>query len=127
MHPYNQQKEIREFAKKHNIAVTGFSSLGSRGLPSSMKSSHFLSLPTLLKHPVIEKIAKKHKKSSAQILLRFSHQLDVIVLPKSVHPERVKENIHIFDFKLSENDMKEIEDLDLGEKGRYLNFLYIKG
>ena len=61
---------------------------------------------------MLVELAKKHKKSSAQIALRFLLQSDVVVIPKSIRKERMEENINVFDFELSEDDMKEIRGLD---------------
>ena len=61
---------------------------------------------------VLVELAKNHKKSSAQIALRFLLQSDVVVIPKSIRKERMEENINVFEFELSEDDMKEIRGLD---------------
>ena len=66
-------------------------------------------------HPVLTKIGKKYNKSAAQVALRWSLQRGVQVLPKSVHEERVKQNLDVFDFELSDADMKEIAALDTGK------------
>lgn len=68
----------------------------------------------IFRHPVLSKIGEKYGKSPAQVALRWNIDRGVIVIPKSVHVERMKQNIDLFDFRLSEEDMKEIAKLDLG-------------
>lgn len=65
-------------------------------------------------HPVLTAIGKKYGKSAAQVALRWNLQRGVIVIPKSVHKDRIEQNIDVFDFTLSDDDMKEISALDLG-------------
>lgn len=66
-------------------------------------------------NPVLESIAKKHNKTVGQVILRWNVQRGVIVLPKSVHKDRIIENFNIWDFQLDEDDMKEIATLDRGK------------
>lgn len=65
-------------------------------------------------HPVLTGIGAKYGKSAAQVALRWNVQKGVVIIPKSVHRERMEENLNIWDFKLDEGDMKAIEALDLG-------------
>lgn len=83
--------------------------------------------PNILGHPVVIELTKKYKKTPAQILLRFLIQQDIIVIPKSSNPERISENLSIFDFELDSNDTEKLEALDKGEKGRIFNFFFFKG
>lgn len=71
----------------------------------------------VLADPVITELAARYGKSPAQIILRWHVQRDVAVIPKSVHPERMRENIAIFDFSLAEEDMAAIQRLDAGIRG----------
>jgi diketogulonate reductase-like aldo/keto reductase len=64
---------------------------------------------------VLKEIGGKYGKSSAQIALRFLLQSDVVVIPKSVHVERMEQNFNVFDFELNADDMAKIEALDTGE------------
>ncbi len=70
-------------------------------------------------NPVLEQIAGKHHKTTGQVQLRWLNQRGVIVIPKSVHKERMKENLDIFDFKLDDEDMKAIRGLDTGRSTIY--------
>lgn len=68
----------------------------------------------IFEHPILKKIANKHQKKIAQIVLRWHLQRGIITIPKTVHVDRMKENIDIFDFELSQKDMEMIEKLDIG-------------
>ena len=65
-------------------------------------------------HPVLTEIGQKYGKTAAQVALRWNVQRGVVVIPKSVHRERMEQNLAIWDFALSESDMKAIAKLDLG-------------
>ena len=66
-------------------------------------------------HPVLSKIAAKHGKTVAQVALRFLLQSDVVVIPKSTHKERMEQNLDVFDFTLTEQEMQAIRQLDEGK------------
>ncbi|KFO18949.1 1,5-anhydro-D-fructose reductase [Fukomys damarensis] len=100
-HPYLSQKRLISFCQARNVSVTAYCPLGG-----SSQGIH------LMDDPVIERIAKEHSKSPAQILIRFQIQRNVIVIPKSVTPHRIQENIQVFDFELTEQDMNDIFSLD---------------
>lgn len=101
LHPYLTQRENREFAEKHNIAITSWSPLG-RG--------------RVLEDVTIAEISKKYKKSVAQTIIRWHLQNDLIVIPKSVTPHRIKENAQVFDFELTAEDMKLMSALHRDER-----------
>jgi len=105
LHPYNQQTALVKFCKYKNIAVTAYSPLGS---PGGVGKDD----PILLQDPVIVDLAKKYQKTAAQILLRWGIERGTIVIPKSTTLERLKENIGIFDFSLSAEDVDIIARLD---------------
>lgn len=69
----------------------------------------------LFENPVLDEIAQKHKKTTAQVMLRWHIQRGVVVIPKSTHYERMKENLNVFDFMLDEEDMAKIAALDKNE------------
>ena len=103
-HPYLQQKELVNFCKSKGIIIEAWSPL-ARG--------------RVLGDPIILSLSKKYGKTPAQVILRWAYQSGIVVIPKSVHQSRIKENVSIFDFKIEESDMEEIERLDKGEKGRF--------
>ena len=104
LHPYLQQTSLVEFCRYKGIAVTGYSPLGRPGYPETKAE--------LLKEDVIRHIAERDGRMSAQIVLRWGIQRGTIVIPKSVHPERIRENIGVFDFELTREDMDAIARLE---------------
>ena len=70
----------------------------------------------VLDDPVITSIAEAHERTPGQVVLRWHIQLGNVVIPKSVTPERIQQNLHVFDFELSDDEMSEIESLDVGER-----------
>ncbi len=99
--PFYQQKEIRKIMEPLNVRLESWGPLGQGN-------------KDLLTNPVITKIAQNHNKDSGQVILRFEIQEGVIVFPKSTKPERMKSNMDIFDFSLTEEEMNEIRSLDKG-------------
>ena len=106
LHAYLQQSELVEFCKYNNVVVTAYSPLGS---PGNYKDKGF---PELIEDKTIKEIANNHKKSPAQVLIRWGIQRGTVLIPKSTTPERIKENIDVFDFELSEEEMKIIQELN---------------
>lgn len=122
-HVYFQQKTLREACKKHNIAVTAYGPLGSPGRKLFYeKQGKTIELPDLLSNPVVRVVAEKHKRSPAQVLLRFLTQEGIIVIPKSTNAARIKQNGEIFSFKLEDVDMEALRTLDQGEAGTIFKF-----
>ncbi|MGW7254431.1 aldo/keto reductase [Streptomyces sp. NPDC054834] len=98
LHPHLQQHEAREYHAEHGIAVEAWSPLGSgKGL---------------LEVPAVVAIAQKHNRTPAQVVLRWHLQLGNIVIPKSVTPSRIRENIDVFDFSLDTEDLAAISALN---------------
>lgn len=101
LHPYLAQEPLRTFGADHRIVIEAWSPLGRA---------------RLLDDPVIGRVAKQVGRSPAQVILRWHLQLGNVIIPKSVHPERIKENFQIFDFALSDPDMQELAGLDRGRR-----------
>uniref|UniRef100_A0A8C6YDR6 Aldo-keto reductase family 1 member D1 n=1 Tax=Naja naja TaxID=35670 RepID=A0A8C6YDR6_NAJNA len=116
-HPYFTQPKLLEFCKLHDIVPVGYSPLGT----SRDESWVNVSSPPLLDDPLLNAIGEKYNKTAAQVVLRFSIQRGVVVIPKSFHPKRIRENFQIFDFSLTDKEMKDIEALN--KNVRYVELL----
>lgn len=115
LHPYLQQTALVEFCAHKTIAMTGYSPLGR---PGAEPPRSYMNAPgagqRLVDDATVTGIASRHKKTPAQVLLRWGVQRGTIVIPKSVTPSRIKENAEIYDFELSDADMRAIAALDRG-------------
>lgn len=130
LHAYLQQKRLREVCAKYKIFVTAYSPLASPGAKSHFQTKYNYDpkrFPDLLGHPVVQTIANSHNKTTAQVLLRHLVQGGVVVIPKSATPQRIKENIQLFDFELTGDEIKALDALDRGAEGRIFHFLFFKG
>jgi 2,5-diketo-D-gluconate reductase A len=103
LHPRFQQRDKRAFHAQHDIHIESWSPLGSG---------------RMLNDPVIGAIANKHGKSVAQTIIRWHLQEGLIVIPKSVHKERIVENLAVLDFELDADDLGKIKSLDKAAAGR---------
>ncbi len=101
LHPYFSQVELRAFCNEHNIAVTAWSPLGRGGI---------------LQDEVITTIASEVGKTAAQVILRWHYQQDIITIPKSVTPTRIEENMQIFDFELSNEQLAKINHINKDQR-----------
>ena len=104
LHPQFPQAALRAYHAEHGIATEAWSPIGQgKGL---------------LDDPVLTGLAQKYDRSPAQVVLRWHVQLGNIVFPKSMHAERMRENIDVFDFELADDDMQAISALDRSPAGR---------
>jgi 2,5-diketo-D-gluconate reductase A len=102
LHPKLPQEQLREFHAAHGVQTEAWSPIGQgKGL---------------LEEPTLTSIADSHGKSPAQVVLRWHMQLGNVAIPKSVTPDRIQQNIEIFDFELSDGDMGQITALGSGER-----------
>uniref|UniRef100_A0A3Q3J714 alcohol dehydrogenase (NADP(+)) n=1 Tax=Monopterus albus TaxID=43700 RepID=A0A3Q3J714_MONAL len=113
LHPYLVQTELTEFCKSKNIALTAYSPFGSPARPPELFRGD-TDPHKLLEDQVVADLAKKHKRSPAQVLLRYHVQQGIAVIPKSDKPHHILENTKIFDFSLPEEDMSALRGLDRG-------------
>lgn len=104
-HPYFNNNELVEDNRRLGILPEAWSPFGRE-------------INDVLENETIREIAEKHGKSPAQIIVRWNVQNDVLVIPRSSSPAHQKENLDVFDFELTDEDVKEIDGLDKGEEGR---------
>lgn len=103
LHPYLQQRAVRDACARHKVHVTAWSPI-ARG--------------KVLEDETIKAIAAAHGKSPVHVTLRWEMQHGIITIPKSVKQERIRDNINVFDFSLSDEEMAQIDALDQGNDGR---------
>lgn len=102
-HPYYPQTELKKILKKHDIKIQAWYPLGHGD-------------KSLIEEPIFEKLAKKYDKSNAQIILRWHVQSGHIVIPGSKNADHIKDNANIFDFKLTDDEMKEISKINKNKR-----------
>lgn len=99
LNPTFQQPELRAFNSAHGIATEAWAPLGRA---------------KILDHPTLVQLAGAHNKTAAQVVIRWHLQIGNLVIPKSSNPDRLAENLNVFDFALSQTDMDLIADMDTG-------------
>ena len=105
IHPYYQEQDVVPFIQEKGIVVQCWYPLGGRGYTAE-----------LLGDETIKAIAESHDVSSAQVILRWDLQRGIVVIPGSSNPEHIKENLDLFGFELTEEEMEKISELDRNEK-----------
>lgn len=108
LNPYFQQQETRDYCTEHGIQVESWSPIGGSGGGGNDIR--------LLDQPVLASIGATHHKSPAQVVIRWHLQNGLVVIPKSVHAERIEQNFDVFDFMLGEEEMHQINALETGER-----------
>ena len=116
LHPYLQQPAMLEFCYKNGVHITAYSPLGSPDRPAGLKAE---SEPVLLEDPTIEMIAERRGVTQAQVLISWAIHRGTAVIPKSVNPARMKQNLAAVEVSLTQDDMREIAKLDRNR--RYVN------
>ena len=110
-HPYFQQPDVQRFGAEHGVLTQAWSPIG--GITFYRDGSH----GSTLEDPVIADIASAHGKTPAQVMLRWGLQHGRSVIPKSTRPTRIEENVDVFDFEVSADEMAAIDGLDTGRRG----------
>lgn len=103
VHPYSQEKELKDFLAKEDIIIQAWYPLGHGD-------------KALLEEPLFSKLGKKYGKTNAQIILRWHIQDGNIVIPGSKNPDHIKDNFDLFDFTLTEEEMAEISDINKNKR-----------
>ena len=111
LHPYFQQRAVQAFGAEHGILTQAWSPIG--GITFYRDSLH----SSTLEDPVIVEIATAHAKSPAQVMLRWHLQQGRSVIPKSTRPTRIAENFDVFDFELTDDQLRAIDALDTDQRG----------
>ncbi|XP_075409278.1 aldo-keto reductase family 1 member C1-like [Tenrec ecaudatus] len=117
-HPYLNQSKLLDFCKSKDIVLAAYSALGSHRDKNWVDQNS----PVLLDDPVLGALAKKYKRSPALIAIRYQIQRGVVVLAKSFNERRIKENMQVFEFQLTSEDMKVVDGLN--KNFRYLDILF---
>jgi diketogulonate reductase-like aldo/keto reductase len=103
LHPLLNQAHLRSVNSSYNVITEAYGPLG---------------VGRLLEHPTVTAVAQAHGKSSAQVLIRWSIQLGNVVIPRSSDPQRIKDNLDVFDFELTDAEMASLNGLDEGTRFR---------
>lgn len=111
VHPYFQQREVQEFGREHGILTQAWSPIG--GITFYHDSGH----TSTLQDPAIAEIAERHGRTPAQVMLRWHLQQGRQVIPKSVTPARIAENLAVFDFDLTADELAALDSLDTEKRG----------
>jgi len=110
LHPYLTQEELIQFAKIHGIAITAYSSFGPQGYTEISLDQ---GAKSLMSHDVITKIAQKHSKTPAQVLLRWATQRNIAVIPKTNNHDRLQSNLTCDSFDLAKDEIESIGTLNV--------------
>ncbi|CAI4215610.1 unnamed protein product [Parascedosporium putredinis] len=115
-HPYLVQPGLIEMAQLHKIAVTAYSSFGPQSfleLPETF-SKKAKKIPTLFEHDAVKALATKYNVTASQVLLRWATQRNIAVIPKSNNKDRLQQNLDVFGFDMTSEELESIAALDIG-------------
>lgn len=113
MHPYLAQPDLVDFCRRERVVVTAYSPLGSPDRPDGMRKDDE---PRLLEDPAVVGVAERHGVHPAQVLIAWALARDTVVIPKSVNPERIAQNLAATGLELSADDVAALDALDRGRR-----------
>lgn len=116
VHPYLNQHDMREYCAHHNICITSYCPLSNLNRENERAED-----VSALYNPVIQEIAKSKNRTTAQVIIRWHLQNGLSPIPKTVTPARLIENAQVFDFALSDNEMRQIDHLTQTNRRRFVN------
>lgn len=122
MHPYLPQDELVEYCRNHDIHLTAYSPLGSGDRSNSIKKSDE---PNMMADETIKEMAEKLKVSAAQVLIAFSVNRNIVVIPKSTNQDRIKQNFEASSIILEDSDMQILKNID--KKYRFIDGSFFTG
>ncbi|CAD5227088.1 unnamed protein product [Bursaphelenchus xylophilus] len=124
LHIFHRQRKLVDLCKKLGLTVTSYASLGSPSRKQGFGPGDYPDADCL-GNEIVQGLAKKYNKTPGQILLRHLLQLGIQVIPKSVNPERLKQNFNVFDFELAKEDLEKLDQIK--EDVRLFSFSFAKG
>ncbi|XP_031770164.2 aldo-keto reductase family 1 member A1-like [Galleria mellonella] len=127
VHALCQQNSMIATANDLGIPIVAYSPLGSKALADALSEKTGREYPDLLKLPIVQRIAETHSRTPAQVLLRYTLQRGLGAIPKSTNQTRIKQNISLWDFELTDREMMDLAALDRGENGRICDFSFFPG
>lgn len=116
LHPYFNQKKMRDYCAKENILITSYCPLANLKRDNEREED-----VCPLFNPVIQDIARLKSKTSAQVIIRWHLQHGLSVIPKTITPARLDENSQVYDFELSVEEMQRIDELEENHRRRFVN------
>ncbi|EDV90673.1 1,5-anhydro-D-fructose reductase [Drosophila grimshawi] len=125
-HVYLQQRDLVDYCKAENVAITAYSPLGSKGIAKFNEAAGLVrELPDLMDIEEVKEIATAHGKTPAQVLLRWIIDNDLVAIPKSTNAVRLKQNLDVFDFELSAEEVEKLSAMD--KNIRICDFSFFRG
>lgn len=112
-HPYLQQRDLRAFARRHDLHITAYSSLGAPDRPEEMKTE---GEPVLLDDPTVARVAERHDASPAQVLIQWALAHEMSAIPKAVQPNHIEDDFAATGLTLTDDDLEALATLDRGHR-----------